>query len=235
MLSLICNTWGNQLKQKVIYRNVGKIQIYRFSDQTNFRQSINRMFYCDVYLNSSNPVKRKETVLRLTQLRRFFVNKSWGEEVSNLKFKLDGSECFKNTKRNIVVTIPLLNTVYGWCLMPWVKNVCKEWKKTNIWKMFCFFLFQNIWCCCSETGHWEVQSFDGASYDLPLRFPSSVSSLKPVKLAKVGTVGPVLFIPGLTVAELGRLMVRGPTAKKLMKIVPRTNMTTRKMTKVALA
>lgn len=140
MLSLICNTWGNQLKQKVIYRNVGKIQIYRFSDQTNFRQSINRMFYCDVYLNLSNPVKRKETsVLRLTQLRRFFVNKSWGEEVSNLKFKLNGSECFKNTKRNIVVTIPLLNTVYGWCLMPWVKNVCKEWKKTNIWKMFCFF------------------------------------------------------------------------------------------------
>lgn len=67
--------------------------------------------------------------------------------MSNLKFKLDGSECFKNErniKRNIVVTIPLLNTVYGWCLMPWVKNVCKEWKKTNIWKMFCFFFYFKI-------------------------------------------------------------------------------------------
>lgn len=70
---------------------------------------------------------------------------------------------------------------------------------------------------------------------LPHRFPSSVSNLKPVKFAVVGNTGPVPLTVGLNVAELGRTMVRGRTAKKLMKMVPRTNMTTTKMMKVALA
>lgn len=70
---------------------------------------------------------------------------------------------------------------------------------------------------------------------LPHRFPSSVSNLKPVKLAVVGNTGPVPLAVGFDVADLGRTMVRGPTAKKLMKMVPRTNMTMRKMRKVALA
>lgn len=67
----------------------------------------------------------------------------------------------------------------------------------------------------------------------PHRFPSSVSSLKPVKLAVVGNAGPVRLGVGLEL--LGRVMVWGPTAKKLMKMVPKTTMTTRKMRKVALA
>lgn len=67
----------------------------------------------------------------------------------------------------------------------------------------------------------------------PFRFPSSVSSLNPVKLAVVGSARPDPLGPRLL--EPGRTMVRGATAKKLMKMVPRTNMTTRKMRKVALA
>lgn len=67
----------------------------------------------------------------------------------------------------------------------------------------------------------------------PQRFPSSVSSLKPVKLAVVGNPGFVTL--GVRVELPGRVTVRGPTAKKLMKMVPKTKMTTRKMRKVALA
>lgn len=74
---------------------------------------------------------------------------------------------------------------------------------------------------------------DTSPHSLPHRFPSSVSNLKPVKLAVVGNAGLVPLCVGLKV--LGRVMVRGPTAKKLMKMVARTNMTTRKMRKVALA
>ena len=59
-----------------------------------------------------------------------------------------------------------------------------------------------------------------------------MSSLKPVKLAVVGKAGLVPLAVGLEV--LGKVMVRGLTAKKLMKMVPKTNMTTRKMRKVAL-
>lgn len=72
-----------------------------------------------------------------------------------------------------------------------------------------------------------------ASSTLPHRFPRSVSNLKPVKLAVVGSKGPVPFAAGFPI--LGRGMVRGLTAKKLTKMVPRTNMTTKKMRKVALA
>lgn len=64
----------------------------------------------------------------------------------------------------------------------------------------------------------------------PHRLSSSVSSLKPVKLAVVGKV-PL----GVGLKMLGRVMVRGRTAKKLMKMVPKTNMTTRKMRNEALA
>lgn len=56
--------------------------------------------------------------------------------------------------------------------------------------------------------------------------------MKPVKLAVVGKPVPVPLAEEL---ELGSRMVLGDTAKKLIRMVPKTTMTIRKMRKVALA